>query len=215
MNFPNAHKGVKKIFTAEIIAIFAAILLLCGAVTTLVLSKMESIPDATVPADAALLTLLCGLGLAAASFILNLVGILQAKKDENNFSYAFVFVIIPIITSVFAAIFSKNSYVQSISDGVRNICEVIVMIMIIGGIRELANKLGRQDMVNSANRAYRIITAVYVLLIIARVIEVVFDFLPMMVTAAGILSIIAGVLNIVAHVYYFVFLGRGVKMLRQ
>ena len=215
MNFPNAHKGVKKIFTAEIIAIFAAILLLCGAVTTLVLSKMESIPEATVPAVAALLTLLCGLGLAAASFILNLVGILQAKKDENNFYYAFVFVIIPIITSVFAAIFSKNSYVQSISDGVRNICEVIVMIMIIGGIRELANKLGRQDMVNSANRAYRIITAVYVLLIIARVIEVVFDFLPMMVTAAGILSIIAGVLNIVAHVYYFVFLGRGVKMLRQ
>ena len=80
---------------------------------------------------------------------------------------------------------------------------------------ELAKKLGREDMVNSANLAYRIITAVYVLLMIARVTEVVFDFLPMMVTAAGILSIVAGVINVVAHVYYFVFLGSSVKMLKK
>ncbi|MBQ7700420.1 MAG: hypothetical protein IJT49_08780 [Clostridia bacterium] len=215
MNFPNAHKGVKKIFVAEIFAIAAVIFLLCGAVFALALAKLSAEDEFAVSAIIALTTLLAGLGFGVASFVINLVGILQAKKDENYFYYAFVFVIIPIIASAFAAIFSKNAYVQSISDTVRNICEVVVMIFIIGGVKELAKKLGREDMVNSANLAYRIITAVYVLLMIARVTEVVFDFLPMMVTAAGILSIVAGVINVVAHVYYFVFLGRSVKMLKQ
>ena len=215
MNFPNAHKGVKKIFTAEIFAIIAVVLLLCGAVFALSLIKLTAESDIAVAAVTALVTLLGGLGFGIASFVINLVGILQAKKDEHNFYYAFVFVIIPIITSVFAAIFSQNTYVQSIADGVRNICEVAVMVFIIGGVRELANKLGNAKMTDSSNLALRIITAVYGILILARVIEIVFDFLPVMVTAAGILSVIAGVVNIVAHVYYFFFLGRAVKMLKQ
>ena len=215
MRFPNAHKGVKKILIAEIFSIAAVVILLFGAVAALALAALPSEADTAGVGVAAVAALFIGLGLAAASFIINLVGILQAKKDEYNFHYAFVFVIIPIIASVFAAIFSKNTYVQSIADAVRNACEVAVMIFIIGGIRTLADKLGDDKTVNSSNLALRIITAVYGLLLLARVIEIVFDFLPMMLMTASILSVIAGVLNVVAHVYYFFFLGRAVKMLKK
>ena len=214
MNFPNAYKGVKKIFTAEIFSIVAIVLLLCGTVFALVISKLSSESEIATSAITALFSIIGGLGLGVAAFVLNLVGIIQAKKDEGQFYYAFVFVIIPIIAAAFAAIFSKNTFVQSLSDSVRNICEVIVMIFIIGGIRNLARQLGKDGMIRSGDFALRVITAVYGLLLIARVTEIVFDFLPFMVTAASILSIVSGVLNIFVHVYYFVYLGRAVKMLK-
>jgi hypothetical protein len=98
---------------------------------------------------------------------------------------------------------------------VRNISEVIAMVMIISGIRELAAKLDRNDMVNSANIAFRIIVGVYGMLIIARIIEFVFDFWPDMVSLAGIISLTASLINVFAHFYYLVYLGRAVKMLKE
>ena len=216
MTFPNAYKGVKKIFIAEILTIIAIVIMIVSGVLTLAFIKVaEQYDDAAGGALVSLITFIAGTCLTIPAFIIYLIGIIQAKKDEQHFYYAFVFVILPIIASVFAAIFSKYELVQNIAELVRNICEVIAMIMIIGGIKELAAKLNSEKMVESANLALRIISGVYVLLIIARVIEFIFDFWPAMVTVGGILSLAAGILNIVAHVYYFILLGRSVKMLKE
>lgn len=216
MQFPYAHKGVKKIFTAEILNIIVVIFLICSAVVALVSAAMPESSDEGLAAAAlvTLLSLISTLALAAVAFIIYLVGIIQAKRDERYFYNALVFVILPLIASIFAAIFSQNKYVQDISDMVRNISEVIAMVMIISGIRELAAKLDRNDMVNSANIAFRIIVGVYGMLIIARIIEFVFDFWPDMVSLAGIISLTASLINVFAHFYYLVYLGRAVKMLK-
>ena len=215
MNFPNAYKGVKKIFTAEIFAIVSLVLLLICPILAVVLTKMTSDTGTAVVALVSLIVLFAGLGLAVASFVVNLTGIVQAKKDEGRFYYALVFVIIPIIASIFVAIFSQNTYVQNIANTINNVCEVMVMIYIIGGIRNLAEKLGDGKMVSSGNFALRVIITIYVLLLIARVTAIVFCFIPVMVVAAGIISIIAGVLDVFVHIYYFFYLGRAVKMLKQ
>ena len=216
MTFPNAYKGVKKIFIAEILTIIAVVIMTVSGVFALaLLQSAEQVEGAAAGALISLITFIGGTCLTIPAFILYLVGILQAKKDEQHFYYAFVFVILPIIAAVFAAIFSQFELVQNIAEIVRNICEVIAMIMIIGGIKELASRLNCEKMVISANTAFRIISGVYVLLIIARVIEFIFDFLPAMVTFGGIIALAAGILNIVAHVYYFILLGRSVKMLKE
>lgn len=215
MNFPNAYKGVKKIFTAEIFAIVSLVLLLICPILAVVLTKTTSDNETAAVALAALIVLFAGLGLAVASFVVNLTGIVQAKKDEGRFYYAFVFVIIPIIASIFVAIFSQNTYVQNIANTVNNVCEVMVMIYIIGGIRNLAEKLGDGKMVSSGNFALRVIITIYVLLLIARITAIIFCFIPLMVVAAGIISIIAGVLDVFVNIYYFFYLGRAVKMLKQ
>lgn len=215
MNFPNAYKGVKKIFTAEIFAIVSLVLLLICPILAVVLTKTTSDNETAAVALAALIVLFAGLGLAVASFVVNLTGIVQAKKDEGRFYYAFVFVIIPIIASIFVAIFSQNTYVQNIANTVNNVCEVMVMIYIIGGIRNLAEKLGDGKMVSSGDFALRVIITIYVLLLIARITAIIFCFIPLMVVAAGIISIIAGVLDVFVNIYYFFYLGRAVKMLKQ
>jgi len=216
MTFPNAYKGVKKIFIAEILTIIAVVIMtVSGVVALALLQLIQQDEGAAGGALASLITFILGTCLTIPAFIIYLVGILQAKKDEQHFYYAFVFVILPIIASVFAAIFSQYELVQNIAEIVRNICEVIAMIMIIGGIKELAAKLNSEQMVSSANTALRIISGVYILLIIARVIEFVFDFLPAMVTFGGIVALAAGVLNVIAHVYYLVLLGRSIKMLKE
>ena len=215
MNFPNAYKGVKKIFTAEIFAIVSLVLLLICPILAVVLTKTTSDNETAAVALVALVVLFAGLGLAVASFVVNLTGIVQAKKDEGRFYYAFVFVIIPIIASIFVAIFSQNTYVQNIANTVNNVCEVMVMIYIIGGIRNLADKLGDGKMVSSGNFALRVIITIYVLLLIARITAIIFCFIPLMVVAAGVISIIAGVLDVFVNIYYFFYLGRAVKMLKQ
>ena len=216
MQFPYAHKGVKKIFTAEILNIVVVIFLICSAVVALVSAALPTSDEGLAAAAlVTLLSLISTLALAAVAFIIYLVGIIQAKRDERYFYNALVFVILPLIASIFAAIFSQNKYVQDISDMVRNISEVIAMVMIISGIRELAAKLDRNDMVNSANVAFRIIVGVYGMLIIARIIEFVFDFWPDMVSFAGIISLTASLINVFAHFYYLVYLGRAVKMLKE
>lgn len=215
MTFPFAYKGVKKIFISEILTIVSVIIMVVSGILALALIKAaQQSDDAAAGAVAAVVTFLCGTCLSIPAFILYLVGILQAKKDEQQFYYAFVFVIMPIIASVFAALFREYQLVQNIAQLVTSLCEVIAMIMIITGIRELASRLGNVKMVNSANLAFRMITGVYALLIIARVVEFVFDFLPAMVVLGAVLSVAAGILDIVAHIYYFIYLGRAVKMLK-
>lgn len=221
MRFPNAYKGVKKIFSAEIFMIAGSVILLVGIVFALVLSVMTVNTTITYPepvvAAVALITavgMLVGGGLAVAALIVHIIGVYQAKKDENSFGTALIFLFI----SIAAAVLSSTIRVEVVSDianTVRNICDICAIIYIIGGVRELARQLGNEKMVNSANRAHSIILWVYGLLIIAQVVAIVFDFLPMMVTAAGILGIIAAVLNVVAYVYYLIFLGKAAKMLKK
>ena len=109
MQFPYAHKGVKKIFTAEILNIVVVIFLICSAVVALVSAALPTSDEGLAAAAlVTLLSLISTLALAAVAFIIYLVGIIQAKRDERYFYNALVFVILPLIASIFAAIFSQN-----------------------------------------------------------------------------------------------------------
>ncbi len=219
MRFPNAHNGVKKIFIAEIVMVIATVAVLVGCIAAVVSLKLSSnvrIPEEAVPgALLAAGSLLGGAALGVFAAIFQIVGVVQAKKDENSFASALLFLFISIAASVVSASFSKVNFVQDLSDTVKSVCEVAVMIYIISGVRELAVKLERPGMKESANRASRLIFGVFGLKILAQLLAFVFDFWPAMVTAAAILAIVAAILNFVAYVYYVIFLAKAIRMLKE
>ncbi len=192
MRFPNAHNGVKKIFIAEIVMVIATVAVLVGCIAAVVSLKLSSnvrIPEEAVPgALLAAGSLLGGAALGVFAAIFQIVGVVQAKKDENSFASALLFLFISIAASVVSASFSKVNFVQDLSDTVKSVCDVAVMIYIIGGIRELAVKLERPGMKEKANSASRLIFGVFGLKILAQLLAFVFDFWPAMVTAAAILA---------------------------
>ena len=115
MKFPNAYNGVKKIFTAEILSLIGTISLIIAAILVLATGAMVE----TGAADAAVnetmgmaagfaIFGLVGSILMLVAFIMNLVGILSARKDEGLFNTALAFTIIGIVAAVLTSLFSKN-----------------------------------------------------------------------------------------------------------
>ena len=112
MRFPNAYNGVKKIFSAEILHLVAVILMAVGLVTAVIAGVVG-----TAVGDAAELTegefvvtvggiigavsiLAVGGILALIAFILQIVGVGQAMKDESYFKTAFIFIFVSVIFEV-------------------------------------------------------------------------------------------------------------------
>ena len=103
MRFPNAHEGVKKIFTAEILMIIVTI-------GTVIVSGISMSGDRSEGAIGAAAIILVAAGvISIIAFIMNLLGIIQARKDEAKFTYALYAVIGGIIASLVQSAFPDNS----------------------------------------------------------------------------------------------------------
>ena len=119
MTFPNAYHGVKKIFTAEILSIIAAFLALVTAVVAIVaaVSMAAGEEDAAAAAGLGTVGLIIASGvLYIISYIMNLVGLHQAGKDEANFKTAFIIMIFTLILTVVTVIINTISSGNGIAD---------------------------------------------------------------------------------------------------
>ena len=99
MQFPNALEGVKKIYKAEIIALFGAIVGFVAAVLGLVGAQSGSVGGL---AGAGILIIAMSV-LFIIAFIMNIVGLNKARPDEENFKNALYMVFAGIVLSSWSA----------------------------------------------------------------------------------------------------------------
>lgn len=105
MRFPNAAAGVKKIFTAEILALIGAIATVIGTISALiaVAAAANNSTGGTAVAGGASVIFLLGAGvLGIIAFIMNIIGINSAAKDEASFKTALICVIVGIAGTAIA-----------------------------------------------------------------------------------------------------------------
>lgn len=216
MRFPNAEKGVKKIFTAEILGLLSAICLVAAAVTREVVGALTKasgtiIIVATVTGIAALLLMLL-------SYVLNIVGISQASKDEDAFRISLYVAIFGIVFSLLSGFlgnaFEGNAYAQRIISVIPDLVNLCMMVYVVIGIRNLAVQLSDPVM---EGKGQNILRTVFVMEII---IFVVRAFSGMIQTdAAAMIAIaclgFAGILSIVTYVLYLAYLSKARKMLAR
>lgn len=213
--FPNAAAGVKKIYTAEILSLIAAVLGFFASIAFLAFSGAagtaiaeDEISDAAVTGMVAggALTVVLGIGVAVLTliaFILKLIGINKAKLDEPYFNSAFIFVLVGIGVSVLAAIFTSSETLNGIFSAVSNIASLCVTICIIKGIINVAKRSQNNALADKGTSVLKLIAAVYIISIISNLLSAIFKSSQALQTIAGILGLIAGV---VAVVYYFIYL---------
>ncbi|MBQ9031409.1 MAG: hypothetical protein IJ106_08165 [Parasporobacterium sp.] len=222
MTFPNGYHGVKKVFTAEILNLIAsALMILAGVAGIVALGKAvaDSADSATTAlAGTGLFTIIAGI-LVIIAFIMRLVGLHQAGKEDDSFRTAFLIaifaLILAVVSAVLSGIFGENSAIDDIVTLVRNISNIVVIFLVIIGIQTFAVKLNHEKLISRGNTIAWIIICPNILAAIASLIIVFFGANSTTTSIAGITTIVSGILSIIGSILFLVYLGSGKKMLKN
>ncbi|HCA04852.1 MAG TPA: hypothetical protein DEO32_03020 [Ruminococcaceae bacterium] len=214
MKLENAYQGVKKIFTAEILALIATIcstIVLLFTVTTIASVNAKSAAGAAASLGGLTIFGLAAGVLAIIGFIFQILGINAASKDEPSFKTALYLIIAGIIVAVVGAFFN-NQIVKTVFTAASDIISLFITITIINGVCKLAERVGNTDVQQKGVNILKLIIAMYVIIIIARIISAIFTGTGG-AAVAGVFIVIAGVISIVQYVLYLMFLKKGRDML--
>lgn len=221
--FKNAYEGIKKIFTAEIIMLIASIVTFVGAIATItadpnaVKDALNNPNEASITAGVAILGIVAlAFGICAlVAFILNLVGLVQAKKDEANFNTALLLTIAGIVVSILSGIFSKNESVTSFLNTAVELAYLLATMFIVYGIISLAKQLKNTPVETKGNRLLKLIVIVYGVGIAAKLLSSIFTAAKLDPIIIGIVGIISALLTVVSHLIYISLLSDAKKMLAK
>lgn len=215
--FPNAEKGVKKLFKAEIFALIAAVIAVAAAVAMIIGGALGEAGNEAAAFAALGAGVLIGVGagvLLIVAFVLNLVSLLNAQKDDRNFTIALYFTGAGIASSLLTSVFAANGALSGTFTTVSNVASLFTTLFVINGIMSLAGKLNDEKMVQKGKTYLYLIVTVHILSIVAGIIGTVFRTNEAMLIAAGVLMILSGILEIVAYFLYLSYLAKAKKMLR-
>lgn len=217
MKFPNAARGVKKIFTAEILKLFAAVALIAMLIAAAVALVSDAGDQTGLALGSSLVTIILLFAasvLLVVGYIINLVGLIQSSKDESAFKSALVCVILSIACSATASAFSGLAVISGIASSLEQFFDLAITIFVIQGIIRLADRLNRGDVSAKGSSLFKQMLVIYLLIIVANIVATVFGGVTASLTAA-ILLIAAGVLKLIQYVMYLNFLSNAKKMLKE
>lgn len=251
MKFPFAAKGVKKIFSAEILKLIAIICAVACVVafvfviaayvaqvdieTGKIISGTEDelLTKIGISAIAFFIFGAAALVLIIIAFIIKLVGMSQAARDEGTFRGAIVCVLIEVVAIIVSGFFVKGSFAgvdyQSLDTNaitamtssmsfywmILSLANLLITIFIITGIIRLADQLNNGEVGSKGNNVLKIIIVVNLLSIIASVVAMIFGSNPVTAIICLILIISALVLQIIQYFMYLSLLSNGKKMLER
>jgi hypothetical protein len=217
MKFPNAAKGISKIFTSEILALIATI---ATGVATILAAVMYASAKTNSTAGAAasgIGMLVLGLGasvLLVIALILQIVGVVQTSRDEDSFKMIIYLTIFTLIVAVVAAIFSRVAFLYNIANAVSAIGGFVTTLLIILGIGNLGVQVGNDEVIDKCSSQFKLILGIGIVALLARFFCI---FLPT-VPAQGIviaLAVVALVLSVIQYILYLSLLSKAKKMLND
>ena len=215
MQFPNAYKGVKKIYLAELLMLAVAVL---GIAIVVILVAGGMAADGNI--DRLNLTeeqaaIVAGLGLAVSllmiiGFILMLVGVINAKKDDSNFRIALYAILLGILFAVINALLSKQyPVIERWLSLATSICSLFSTYFILSGIGSLAERMGDAPVKALADKARNVLCFTFSASYILKLLQ---GFLNNS-TFSQIINLVGLVLEIVSYIYFLIVLVKGRKML--
>lgn len=217
MIYENVKKGVSKIFAGEIIAIFGTV----GLMVTAVLSVFAlALSGAGKSADSLFIAIgICAIVsiiLMLAAYIVNLVGIGQAAKDEVSFRSAFYAAIFGIVFSLLSGFLGNasegNLFAQRLISMIPELINLIMMVCIVSGILNISAKLHDSEMVGKGETILRIVFTVSMISFVVRAIS---GLIQSFAGAYVVISVLAfsGLLSVINYFLYLSYLTKVKKML--
>lgn len=210
MSFPNAQKGVKKIFTGEMLMLIAVVLSTVSGIAMLVGGAQEN--GSGVIAVGLILFSLAAALLTIIALVFSIIGVIQTAKDESLFKGVIIVMLLSLAVVVVSAVFTENQVVAKLSDVITNISSTITTVLIVIGIGRIAEKLGDDVVFGKGQTLLKIIVWIALLSVIMKAIAAFTPYTAMMVVEI-VMMIVTGVLEVVQYFLYLSFLSKAKKML--
>lgn len=215
MTFPNAQKGVKKIFTGEMLMLIAAILTTVSSVAMVIVGAQDNgANEVAIGASAAGLVIfsIVSAVLMVIALVFSIVGVFQSSKDEPMFKGVIFVMLLSLAVVVVSAIFTENQVVAKLSDVITSISNTITTVLIVIGIGKMAEKLGDDVVFGKGQTLLKIIIWIALLTVIMRAVAAFTPNTAVMVIEV-VMLIITGLLEVVQYFLYLSFLGKAKNML--
>ncbi len=217
MRFENAYKGIGNIITAEVLSIIATVTGVLTAVFGAVayaaeMEKIKEVLDYTIGGFTILgiITLV----LLALSFIINIIGLSKAGKDDSEFVKALVEILIAVVALGAGVYFDgKNDLIKTVCNAILSVVNTIVMMHVVNGIANLADKMFNSKMINKGKTVTIMIMVAFGLKALAEIV-LKFFFKDPKANINVILSLVSALAQIIQYLFYIGYLGKARKMLR-
>ena len=214
MRFPNAYRGVKKIWLAEMLMLLAAIV---GIIMVIVMAANGTMVGEDIVINEGVKTPIAVFGIVTAvialvAFILNLVGLINANNDDSAFRIALLVTILGIVASAVSAIWSNNETLNKWMDTALTICSMFASYYVLTGIANLAEKMSDAATKAVALKSRTLVEGSFCATALFKLIISIFK-IQNGSTISTILAVIALLLELVSYILYLRALSKGKKML--
>lgn len=203
--FPNAKKGVGRIYTAQLIQVICGLAIVISAIISLLAVGVSTQAGSGEGAGVALMslgliTIVSAIAIIVAD-IINLVGLHTAGKDEPNFKIAFWLIIAVLAVQIVSALMGADG-VTGIASILMSVAQLASIFMVVRGVSNLLPNSPIARKGNSVLIAYAIAIVVIVIVSI---------FATNNAVTVGV--ILYRICSVVAYILYLVFLGSARKAL--
>ena len=216
MRFPNAYRGVKKIWLAEMLMLLAAIV---GIVIVIVAAMNGSMVGEDIVISEGVKTPIAVLGIVTAvilliGFILNLIGLINANNDDSAFRIALLVTILGVVASAISAIWSNNETLNKWMDTAITICSMFASYYVLTGIANLAEKMSDAATKALALKSRTLVEGSFCATALFKLIISIFKIQDGS-TISTILAVVALLLELVSYILYLRALNKGKQMLAR
>lgn len=224
MTFPRARKGVRKIFVAELITLFVG--LATGFLSIFFESEIRLLPQAiegltkggSLEMNGWIVLIIAGVAVVLSLFaaLINLIGYIQASRDETSFLGALIFMLLYAVLSGFATYFQQSNEVFAGAFTISaSIAELFMIILTVKGLVNLSYNLNSRKMVARGNVLLRLIAVICLLSVVAEIVVFLFR-LNVFVTSLLFAVLITNlVLSLVYYIIYLIYLSSCCAMLSE
>ena len=216
MRFPNAFRGIKKIWLAELLMLLAAVV---GIIMVIVMATNGTMVGEDIIINESVKTPIAILGIVTAvialvAFILNLVGLINANNDDPAFRIALLVTILGIVASAISAIWSNNETLNKWMDTALTICSLFASYFVLTGIANLAEKMSDAATKALALKSRTLVEGSFCATALFKLIISIFKIQEGS-TISTILAVIALLLELVSYILYLRALNKGKQMLAK
>ena len=214
MRFPNAYRGVKKIWLAEMLMLLAAIV---GIIMVIVMAANGTMVGEDIVINEGVKTPIAVFGIVTAvialvAFILNLIGLINANNDDFAFRIALLVTILGVVASAISAIWSNNETLNKWMDTALTICSMFASYYVLTGIANLAEKMSDAATKAVALKSRTLVEGSFCATALFKLIISIFKIQDGS-TISTILAVVALLLELVSYILYLRALSKGKKML--
>ena len=220
MRFPNAYKGLKKIYRSEILILIVGILTgIAGFFGAQAASQIAEQGEEGITAATAfgvmIPIMVSGIITIIAAFM-QFLGLKNAAKDDAEFKKGYTYALIGLALAIVFGILSimkiENAMITDLSKILSNFIEIVITFYIITGIISLSEKLDDPEMAARGKKIFYMYAAGVILASLVDLICTVMN-LDKSGTIAVVLGGLSALLAVIAYVLYLGYLGKAKRML--